>query len=73
MFRENYVENSSSIAPPLLPEVGSLQDTQSACPKCAHLAAVQKNRTSYDKYWLKFYNQKAAATDYDLLKLQFAK
>lgn len=44
----------------------------SPCENCPLLYQVRDQRTDYDKYWLQFYNAKAAATNYDLLTLQFA-
>ena len=73
-IKETYADNGKmSCKAPLLPSpLQDVQDIHTGCPNCPLIYAVRDERTSFDKYWLRFYNTKAAATDYDLLKLQFA-
>lgn len=73
-MKECYADNGTmSCKAPLPPSpLQGVQDIQTGCPNCPLIYAVRDERTAYDKYWLRFYNSKASATDYDLLKLQFA-
>lgn len=71
--KENYgyVDYDTNVAPALFSNLNNTQSLQTGCPDCPLIYAVQKDRTPYDKYWLQFYNNKAANTNYDLINLQF--
>jgi hypothetical protein len=74
-FRENYGENCNNVACKAQPISSTVKQTgqlYSPCEKCPLIYQVRDDRTPFDKYWLQFYNAKAAATDYDLVNLQFA-
>jgi len=71
--RENYGDNELGLkAKPQFDTLQQTGDLYSPCASCPLIKAVQADRTDYDKFWLRFYNQKASATNYDLLSLQFA-
>lgn len=73
-IKEGYADNCNMACKAPIPPspLQDVQNIQTGCPNCPLIYAVRDERTAYDKYWLRFYNSKAAATDYDLLKLQFA-
>lgn len=72
--RENYGDcnGKGCKAQPMSAKVQQTGDLYSPCENCPLIYAVRNDRTPFDQYWLQFYNSKAAATDYDLMNLQFA-
>lgn len=50
-----------------------IQNTLTPCSDCYSIHQANKNRTDYDRFWLKFYNNKAQNYDTDLMKLQFSR
>jgi hypothetical protein len=68
-FKENYDCCPSSAKNE---HVKKLQNLSTPCGECASIYYAKKNRTDYDKFWIKFYNTKAQNTPTNLLDLQFA-
>lgn len=69
---ENYQNCRNCKAQPESATAKQTGSIQTSCPDCPLIYKVATDRTAYDAYWLGYYNSKAAAMDYDLLKLQFA-
>ena len=73
-IQENYQcsSNSNCAAMPINSAANTTQDLYTPCTECSSIYNARKIRTSYDKFWLKFYNNKAQNTATDLMDLQFA-
>jgi len=60
-------------AQPLFDDVKQVQDINTPCTECSSIYNAKKIRTTYDQYWMQFYNSKSKNTNTDLISLQFAK
>jgi len=49
-----------------------IQNVYTPCADCGSIYLAKKVRTSYDQYWMNFYDTKAQNTSYNLMNLQFA-
>lgn len=69
---ENYDCRDNCPTSAIIEDVKNVQNLYSPCEDCASIYNAGKIRTAYDKFWIKFYNNKAQNTPTDLFDLQFA-
>jgi len=74
----NYQETIEHYACPNCPTIekndraDQIQNVYTPCADCGSIYLAKKVRTSYDQYWMNFYDTKSQNTPSNLISLQFA-